>query len=60
MCFFYFYNLKFNIPAIEDIYEVAKKYGKPLETIKALAKYNELKSLEKDVEDLLKSKTDRI
>jgi predicted nucleic acid-binding Zn-ribbon protein len=51
------YDLRFSIPAIEDIYEVAKKYGKPLETIKALAKYNELKSLEKDVDDLLKSKT---
>jgi hypothetical protein len=35
---------------------VAKKYDKSSETIKALAKYNELKTLENDVEDLLKRK----
>ena len=52
------YELKFSIPAIKDIYQVAKKYGKPLETIKALAKYNELKNLEEDVNDLLKTKTE--
>jgi predicted nucleic acid-binding Zn-ribbon protein len=52
------YDLRFSIPAIEDIYQVAKKYGKPLETIKALSKYSELKSLENDVDDLMKRKTE--
>lgn len=37
---------------------MAKKYGKPLETIKALSKYSELKSLENDVDDLMKRKTE--
>ena len=52
------YDLKSTIPAIEDIYEAAKKYGRPLEVIKALAKYDELKNLEKGVDYLSKRKTE--
>lgn len=46
------YTYKFSVPAIGDIYELAKKYGEPLEVLKAVAKYGELNALEHEVEML--------
>jgi len=52
MCDFLLNTLKFSIPAIEQIYDIAKIYGKPIEVIKAVGKYGEVKVIEKRVDAL--------
>jgi hypothetical protein len=46
------YDLKFSLPAIEQLYNVAKRYGKPIDVLKAIGKYNNLKSIERRTEEL--------
>ena len=52
------YKYKFSIPAIENLYETAKKYGEPLEAIKAIEKYGDLKNLENEIERLSTKKAE--
>jgi len=48
------YEYRFSISAIETLYRVAKTYGEPIEVLKALEKFGELKKIESEVENLLK------
>ncbi|MEM3506762.1 MAG: hypothetical protein QW589_03660 [Candidatus Bathyarchaeia archaeon] len=52
------YKHKFGILAIERLYDVAKRYGEPLEVFKAIEKYGELKALESDIEKLMAKKNE--
>ena len=52
MCDTLLYKLKFSIPAVTEIYEVARRYGEPLEVLKAIGRYGELKALEAEIEKL--------
>ena len=52
MCNTLLYDLKFSLPAIEQLYNIAKRYGKPIEVLKAIGKYNNLKSIERRIEEL--------
>jgi len=56
MCDTLLYKLKFSVPAIMDVYETAKKYGEPVEVLKAVGKYGELKAIEKEIEELTTKK----
>ncbi|MBV9667808.1 MAG: hypothetical protein JO327_06720, partial [Nitrososphaeraceae archaeon] len=58
MCNTLLYDYKFNIPAINEIYGMAKRYGKPFEVIEAVAKYGELQELENIVNELSKQRSD--
>jgi predicted nucleic acid-binding Zn-ribbon protein len=58
MCNTLLYDYKFNISAINEIYGMAKRYGKPFEVIKAVAKYGELQDLENIVNELSKQRSD--
>ena len=46
------YKLKFSVPAIVEVYEIAKRYGEPTEVFKAIGRYGELKAIEEEVEKL--------
>lgn len=50
MCDTLLYKYKFSVSAINEIYEMAKKYGEPFEAIKALGRFGDLGALEKEVE----------
>jgi hypothetical protein len=52
MCNNLLYDLKFSLPAIEQLYNVAKRYGKPIDVLEAIGKYNNLKSIERQIEEL--------
>jgi predicted nucleic acid-binding Zn-ribbon protein len=52
MCNTLLYDLKFSLPAIEQLYNIAKRYGKPIEVLEAIGKYNNLKSIERRTEEL--------
>ncbi|MCC2647685.1 MAG: hypothetical protein K0S67_1218 [Nitrososphaeraceae archaeon] len=52
MCNTLLYDLKFSLPAIEQLYNIAKRYGKPIEVLEAIGKYNNLKSIERRIEEL--------
>ena len=52
MCDNLLYEHKFSVSAIERLYEVAKRHGKPIEVLKAIEKYGEIKALEKEAEKL--------
>ena len=52
MCETLLYKLKFSVPAIMEVYEVAKRYGEPIEVLKAIGRYGELKTIEAEVEKL--------
>ena len=52
MCDKLLYDLKFSIPAITDIYDVAKNYGEPIEVLKAVRAYGDMKMIEKNIEKL--------
>jgi predicted nucleic acid-binding Zn-ribbon protein len=52
MCNTLLYDLKFSLPAIEQLYNVAKRYGKPIDVLEAIGKYSNLKSIEKQIEEL--------
>jgi chromosome segregation ATPase len=58
MCHTLLYDYKFSISAINEIYGMAKRYGKPFEVIKAVAKYGELQDLENIVNELSKQRSD--
>lgn len=50
MCDTLLYKYKFSVSAINEIYEMAKKYGEPFEALKALGRFGDLEALEKEVE----------
>jgi len=50
------YEYKFSVQTIDDLYKLAKKYGKPLEVLKAIGKYGEFKVLESEVGKLTAKK----
>jgi hypothetical protein len=52
MCDTLLYDLKFSLPAIEQLYNVAKRYGKPIDVLEAIGKYDNLKSIERQTEEL--------
>ena len=52
MCNTLLYDLKLSLPAIEQLYSVAKRYGKPIDVLEAIGKYNNLKSIERQTEEL--------
>ena len=52
MCNTLLYDFKFSLPAIKQLYNVAKSYGKPFEVLDAIGKYNNLKSIERRTEEL--------
>jgi DNA repair exonuclease SbcCD ATPase subunit len=56
MCDKLLYELKFSVPAITEVYEIAKRYGEPVEVLKAVGRYGELKAIEEDVEELTAKK----
>jgi DNA repair exonuclease SbcCD ATPase subunit len=56
MCETLLYKFRFSVPAITDIYEVAKKYGEPLEVLKAIGRYGERKAIEDEVGKLAAKK----
>ena len=58
MCDTLLHKLRFSIPAITEIYEVAKKYGEPIEVMKAIRRYGELKAIEGEVEKLTAKKSE--
>jgi DNA repair exonuclease SbcCD ATPase subunit len=58
MCDTLLHKLNFSIPAITEVYEVAKKYGEPIEVLKAIGKYGELKAIEGEVERLTTKKNE--
>jgi hypothetical protein len=52
MCNSLLYDFKFSLPAIEQLYSVANRYGKPIEVLEAICKYDNLKSIERRTEEL--------
>jgi len=58
MCDTLLYKLKFSIPAITEVYETAKKYGEPIEVLKAVGRYGELKTIESEIEKLSVKKSE--
>jgi hypothetical protein len=52
MCNTLLYDLKFSPSAIEQLYSVAKRYGKPIDVLEAIGKYNNLKSIERQTQEL--------
>jgi len=56
MCETLLYKYKFSVAAINDIYETAKNYGEPLEVLKAIGKYGEIKKIEMEIDMLNKRK----
>ncbi len=52
MCDTLLYKYRFSVPAMKEIYEMAKKYGEPIEVIKAIGRYGELKAIETELEKL--------
>lgn len=52
MCESLLYKYKFSISAINDMYELAKRYGKPLEVLKAIGKFGDVKALESEIDKL--------
>jgi predicted nucleic acid-binding Zn-ribbon protein len=53
------HEYKFSVQAITDIYEVAKKYGEPINILKAIEGYGELKAIEDKVK-ILNAKRDEL
>jgi predicted nucleic acid-binding Zn-ribbon protein len=49
-------RFKFTTSAIQELQNIAQKYGAPLEVIRAIEKYGSLKSIEAEVEKLLEEK----
>jgi len=58
MCDTLLYKLKFSIPAITEVYETAKKYGEPIEVLKAVGRYGDLKTIESEIEKLSVKKSE--
>jgi DNA repair ATPase RecN len=58
MCETLLYKFKFSVPAIADIYEMAKRYGEPLEVLKAVGRYGELRAIEESIEKLTARKNE--
>ncbi|MCP8311498.1 MAG: hypothetical protein L6M37_00910 [Candidatus Methylarchaceae archaeon HK02M1] len=56
MCDALLYKYKFSISAITDIYDTAKEYGEPIEVLKAIGRYGEQKTIEKEIERLSSEK----
>jgi hypothetical protein len=52
MCNTLLYDLKFSLPAIGQLYNLAKRYGKPIDVLEAIGKYDNLKSIERQTEEL--------
>jgi len=58
MCDTLLYKYRFSVPAITDIYEMAKKFGEPIEAIKAVGRYGELRVIEGEIEKLSRKKSE--
>lgn len=58
MCNSLLHKYKFSLQAIRDVVQVARNYGEPMAVIDALAKYGNMQTLEKDIANLEKSKSD--
>jgi chromosome segregation ATPase/Fe2+ transport system protein FeoA len=58
MCEELLYKHGFSVSAITDIYKIAKKYREPIEVIKAIEKYEELKAIEEQIETLTAKKNE--
>ncbi|RLI74133.1 hypothetical protein DRP04_15020, partial [Archaeoglobales archaeon] len=52
------YKYGFSVQAISDVYEIAKKYGNPIEVIKTIEKYGEIKELEEEIKKLERRKAE--
>jgi len=48
------YKYKFSIPAINDLYKLAKRYGSPLEVLKTLERTGDLKNISMSYEEYWK------
>jgi predicted nucleic acid-binding Zn-ribbon protein len=58
MCDTLLYKYKFSVPAITDIYDMAKKFGEPIEAIKAIGRYGDLKTIEGEIEKFSNRKSE--
>jgi len=52
------YKYKFSISAINDLYELAKRHGSPLEVLKILGRYGDLKGIEAEASRLSNRKVE--
>jgi predicted nucleic acid-binding Zn-ribbon protein len=51
------FDLSYSISTIEELHELARKYGRPEELFEAVSRYGDLIDIEKEIENLLNKKT---
>ena len=56
ICDILLYEYGFSVSAIKDMYELGKRHGNPLEVLKAIGLYGEVKTLEGEIESLSSKK----
>ena len=56
MCDTLLNRFNYSVIAIQELHEIAKKYGEPIEMIKAIESYGELRNIEAEIEDLARRK----
>jgi|GEM_PF-1934777 len=56
MCDALLYRFNYSVTAIQELHEIAKNYGEPIEVLKAVGRFGDLKKIEEENEDLAKKK----